>query len=229
MVTLKKPIGEEKKVLEDNKDEDIVNEFLEDTSNSNKDLVKIIEFINQNQDFTNELQAILAKFHNSNLIHIQTEILLLLQEVLHNFVCGKYSIDDDKKLDGKKREKMNKRLGEMSQALMQQNILQTRIQRKQTGVAKNKYEYLTPEAYSSVKTNLKKFVIYEMYKVISPKRIAGETHKDNFLTNAVIRGIKIAAKYEPKVAQDVEKYSPALISEVERQHKQVKSNKGLEL
>ena len=229
MTTYKKPLGDEKKPLDDHEDKDIINEFLEGSVNANKHLVKIIELINQNPDFTNELQAILAKFRNSNLIHLQTEILLLLQEVLNNFVSGKYSIDDDKKLDGKQREKMNKRLGEMSQALMQQNILQTRIQKKQAGVAKDKYEYLTPETYSSLKTNLKKFVVYEMYKVLSPKRIAGESHRDNFITNAVMRGIKVAIKYEPKVAHDMEKSSPGLIPEIERQHKQVKSNKGLEL
>ncbi|MCF8462778.1 MAG: DUF5394 family protein, partial [Rickettsiaceae bacterium] len=59
--------------------------------------------------------------------------------------------------------------------------------------------------------------------------IAGETHRDNFIGNAILRGMKTAIKYEPKVAEDLEKSSPNLIPELAKQHKQVKSTKGLEL
>lgn len=41
-----------------------------------------------------------------------------------------------------------------------------------------------------------RLMIYEVYKIISPNRLAGETAMDNFINNVKTRGIKTAMKYE---------------------------------
>jgi hypothetical protein len=39
-------------------------------------------------------------------------------------------------------------------------------------------------------------VMYELHKVLNPRRIAGETSIENFLNNVAVRGIEVARKYQ---------------------------------
>ena len=41
-----------------------------------------------------------------------------------------------------------------------------------------------------------RLMIYEVYKVMNPNRLAGETGIENFINNVITRGIKTAMKYE---------------------------------
>ncbi len=41
-----------------------------------------------------------------------------------------------------------------------------------------------------------RLMIYEFYKVINPRRIAGETELDNFIANALIMGVEAALQFE---------------------------------
>lgn len=45
---------------------------------------------------------------------------------------------------------------------------------------------------------LMRMVIYEMYKIINPNRIAGETAIENFINNVRFRGLKFALQHEVK-------------------------------
>ena len=49
----------------------------------------------------------------------------------------------------------------------------------------------------------KRFIIYEIYKIINPHQIAGETAIANFINNVMLRGIKEAFKYDPKIASEL--------------------------
>ena len=39
-------------------------------------------------------------------------------------------------------------------------------------------------------------IMYEAYKILNPRRIAGETSLDNFISNVLTRGVKVAREYE---------------------------------
>lgn len=41
-----------------------------------------------------------------------------------------------------------------------------------------------------------RLMVYEVYKIISPRRLAGETDIDNFINNVRTRGVSVAVKYE---------------------------------
>lgn len=45
---------------------------------------------------------------------------------------------------------------------------------------------------------LMRFVIYEIYKMTSPRQLAGETAMQNFVKNVELRGLEEALKYEGK-------------------------------
>ncbi|HJK86288.1 MAG TPA: DUF5394 family protein [Candidatus Megaira endosymbiont of Nemacystus decipiens] len=58
----------------------------------------------------------------------------------------------------------------------------------------------------NLKKLIKNFAIYEIYKIMNPKRIAGETKKMNYINNLVYGGKKLAQRYEGGKASDLKKY-----------------------
>ncbi len=81
-----------------------------------------------------------------------------------------------------------------------------------------------------VKNLLKRFVIYEIYKIMNPKRIAGETKTSNFTNNMITGGLKRALKYEGGKPKDLAKYSPGMIKKLTKYHNKFKTNsKGLQI
>ncbi len=41
-----------------------------------------------------------------------------------------------------------------------------------------------------------RLIIYEIYKITNPNRLAGETEMDNFIKNVKTRGLEVALKYD---------------------------------
>jgi Glu-tRNA(Gln) amidotransferase subunit E-like FAD-binding protein len=86
-----------------------------------------------------------------------------------------------------------------------------------TSEKKDKDRLLTKEAKKNLKKILQSFIVYEIYKVMNPRRIAGETHKDNYFNNLIRGGVKLASKHTGGKEADLKKYGSA---EVERMQKQ---------
>jgi hypothetical protein len=72
---------------------------------------------------------------------------------------------------------------------------------------KNKYSRLKEESKKHLKAILKNFAIYEIYKVMNPRRIAGETAKINYMNNMAVGGEKLASKHTGGRPRDLAKYS----------------------
>ena len=73
---------------------------------------------------------------------------------------------------------------------------------------------------------MRRFVIYEIYKFLNPRRIAGETKKENFIKNFIIRGEKIARKFEGGSKKDIKKYSPEFLKQLRKKRKKFASKGG---
>lgn len=63
---------------------------------------------------------------------------------------------------------------------------------KDVEVEEDKEEELTKEE----RERRHRLMVYEVYKVMNPNRLAGETSIENFINNVITRGIKTAMKYE---------------------------------
>ena len=70
---------------------------------------------------------------------------------------------------------------------------------------KTQSQMITEESKKNLKTLLKNFVIYEIYQVMNPKRIAGETEKTNYQHNLITGGEKKADEYAKHDFSDEEK------------------------
>ena len=78
---------------------------------------------------------------------------------------------------------------------------------------------LDAKAKASVKKIIKEFAIYEVYKVMNPRRIAGETKKDNYAHNMMMGGQKRASKYEGGKESDLKSYGEAEVRRIEQASK----------
>jgi hypothetical protein len=79
------------------------------------------------------------------------------------------------------------------------------IQTQEVGASKNQSQQITEESKKNLKTLLKKFAIYEVYKVMNPRRIAGETKKANYEHNLITGGEEKADKYAGRHFSEKEK------------------------
>ncbi len=70
---------------------------------------------------------------------------------------------------------------------------------------KSKLDSITPESKKNLKTLLKNFVIYEVYKVMNPRRIAGETKEINYKNNLITGDEKKADRYAGRHFSEQEK------------------------
>ena len=85
---------------------------------------------------------------------------------------------------------------------------------------------LDAKAKASVKKIIKEFAIYEVYKVMNPRRIAGETKKDNYAHNMMMGGQKRASKYEGGKESDLKSYGEAEVRRIEQASKTFQKGGG---
>ena len=83
------------------------------------------------------------------------------------------------------------------------DLSQEPIEQKNTEQSK----YITNKSKENLKMILRNAVVYEIYKVMNPRRIAGETAKDNYMHNMLVGGEKLAGKHTGGRPREVAKYS----------------------
>ena len=93
---------------------------------------------------------------------------------------------------------------------------------------KDRSLWLNKQAKNNIKRIMKNFAIYEVYKIMNPKRIAGETAKDNYKHNLMQGGEKLAKKYEGGKAADLQKYGPEEVNRIQKHVMEAKKKGGLE-
>ena len=71
-----------------------------------------------------------------------------------------------------------------------------------------------------------RLAVYEIYKILNPNRLAGETHIENFINNVITRGMKVAMEYEGKEfakhfskedLKNVESYKPSFVEALNKE------------
>ncbi|MFK7967551.1 MAG: DUF5394 family protein [Rickettsiaceae bacterium] len=89
----------------------------------------------------------------------------------------------------------------------------------------NKY-FLDKQAKMNIKKSIKEFAVYEIYKVMNPRRIAGETKKDNYAHNMMMGGKNLASKYEGGQESDLKSYGEKEVRCIEHASKSFQKNGG---
>lgn len=175
---------------------------------------KIFTELSQNDEFEQEIEQMLAILSEQtmDLTKLQTQIILLIRKYL-----GKTKSKDLLlKLD---ENQINQNVAEVSNYLMQQHAIIAKETDKGLGKSKERLQTIGARSRANFKLLVKNFAVYQVYKFMNPKRIAGETRKENFAHNMINGGMKLASHYEGGSKSDIKSYSPQFIKKLENAHK----------
>lgn len=188
----------------------------------NDDSKPLLELLEKEEDFEAEIDKILSNIQDLDLTKLQSQILLYLKNLLSR-IEKKLNIEVTCSIP---RSRIENHLKQLSLYLMNTRSMEVRDASRGIAVGKSKYEYLNKEARAEVRILIKKFAIYELYKILNPRRIAGNTRYENFVNNVIMMGLEVARKYEGGTNKELQKYSPEFIKELERSHIKFKKTGG---
>lgn len=176
------------------------------------ELAHIFEDMEKDNDLGAAVEQLIDEC--DELTELQSKLILLIQEHLKK----KKKALDPKKVAGvdADEEKIARDTEELSRKLLQEvdkelDLTLGRISRK------DRMHILNLEAKKNIKRIMKNFAVYEVYKVMNPKRIAGETAKDNYKHNLIEGGEKLASKYEGGRESDLKRYGSVEVARLKRQ------------
>lgn len=198
-------------ILQDNKD-DILNgldPYLKKKYES--ELAHIFEDLEKDDDLGAAVDQIFEE--TNDLDEIQSKLILVIKEHLKiakkNGKKTKGGVDADV-------SKVSKDITEFCLTIMQD--LDEELDPTLGKVSrKDRAHLLNVEAKKNIKRIMKNFVVYEVYKVMNPKRIAGETVKENYQNNLIEGGQKLAEKYEGGKESDLKSYGSVEVSRMQQQ------------
>lgn len=182
---------------------------------------EILDVLSEKDSFDEEIEQILANFNEQtmDLTKLQTQIILLIKKYLNSSKYKNKSIKIDESV-------IAENIAEVSHHLINQRSEIIKNANKELGVAdsKDNYQAITNQSRSDIKKIIKNFAVYEIYKVMNPKRIAGETRKENFAHNVITGGIDHAKHYAGGTKAEIENYSPQFVKKLETKHQSFKKN-----
>ena len=199
-------------------------ESLDNESNAlPKEAQEMLEVLESDEEFNKEMEELMSAIEAGtlDLTVLQSKFLLLIKSTLARLNKGK-SKALEHLLKGNEKDILDQ-LATLSHHMMMQRT--PVVQEATLGVQnpKDKYSNLTAAAIQSTKQILKRFAVYEVYKIMNPRRIAGETSRDNLVANFITGGIRKAIKYEPK---EFQKTSALEIKQLGKAHNAFKKSGG---
>jgi len=211
--------SEKKKSDEEFKDVlDILDPYTKQKFES--ELVHLFEEMEKDDDLGTAVEKLIDECHEVE--EVQGKLIFLIKEHLKkkrkNSVQGVKEIDADE-------EKIARDAEELCQKLWQKIDQELNAESGEIS-HKGKANILNLESKKFLKRIMKSFVVYEVYKVMNPKRIAGETAKDNYKHNLIEGGASLASKYEGGKAADLKKYGSVEMNRLKRQVTNFKKGDG---
>lgn len=184
------------------------------------ELSHIFEDLEKDDDLGKAIEQICDDTNDLN--EIQSKLILTIKE--HLKISRKSNLRVDEGVDADE-EKIAKDITEFCRTVMQD--LDKDIEQNTGRIShKDRAHLLSVEAKKNLKRVMKSFVIYQVYKIMNPKRIAGETSKENYQNNLIYGGQKLAGKYEGGKEDDLKKYGSAEVNRMQRQASSIKRDGG---
>ncbi|WP_371253108.1 DUF5394 family protein [Orientia tsutsugamushi] len=179
----------------------------QDTSSSDNLVNEFYQKLKNNAEFEAELEALISNFEiNQDVSKLQTNIILLIKKLLLSNSSGSTSIELTQELE----QQITKQIAKISKELIYKHTRTLAEENQDLEQNKDNLEYISEPSRAELKKNLKRFAIYEVYKLLNPRRIAGETRLSNFIHNLIIGGAKYALKYGGGNKNDVSYYNNKL-------------------
>lgn len=194
----------------------------------------LTEHLSKDEAITSQINEFLAALYQEDvdMIAIQSQIIALIHGCVDRF-SEDMGESKDIQFTKKHEEELKKQIKELSLFLMQREANKYGHDECDinTSIGDLHHVSLSIKAKQELQKAVKRFVVYEIYKVMSPIQIAGETMRQNFINNATLRGVDKALEYEGGKEQALQKYGVNTIRELNKNAKgrpQVKHSGFLE-
>lgn len=191
-------------------------EQLETELSSHPKLKEAYYTLAENKEFTVQLEELIKKIDSISLVNLKSELIILIKKYLQN--CF-----DDKKFSKISEMEMIKYIRKFSMMIIAKNkkLQKSFEENKDVDASINMedmdHEYMDGDYLKNFRKIVRNFIVYEIYKLINPRRLAGETKEQNMVDNIVMYGVKRAAKFERK--DGLSKLDPELVKELEKKYK----------
>lgn len=176
------------------------------------ELANIFEDMKESDDLGAAIELMIAECNE--VTEIQSKLVLLIQEHLKN---KKRMLSPEKlaKIEADEK-KIVRDIEELCRKLLKKIDIELDPSLGQIS-SKDRSHILNLESKKNIKRLIKNFAVYEVYKIMNPKRIAGETAKENYVNNLIEYGENIASKYEGRKESDLKRYGSVEVARLKRQ------------
>ncbi len=184
------------------------------------ELENLFEEIGQDEDLGKAVEKIFDEITDLN--EIQVKIILLIRNYLKAKKKSGIDVNKIDELEKKITEDINKFAGKFNRVIGEEidpNL--------GTVSKKGKESILNIEAKKNLKRIMKNFAVYEVYKIMNPKRIAGETKEDNYRKNLMQGGEQLASRYEGGKESDLKQYGEAKVERIKHQALSMSKSGGI--
>ena len=184
------------------------------------ELENLFEEIGQDEDLGKAIEKIFDEITDLN--EIQVKIILLIRNYLKAKKKSGIDVNKIDELEKKITEDINKFAGKFNKVIGEEidpNL--------GTVSKKGKESILNIEAKKNLKRIIKNFAVYEVYKIMNPKRIAGETKEDNYRKNLMQGGEQLASRYEGGKESDLKQYGEAKVERIKHQALSMSKSGGI--
>lgn len=226
--TVINPENEEEEVfIDDGSIEELDYNNLMSEEVLDKDLKELIEASEQDETIEQQLDSLFEELQIDGVVDIAKEkgkILLLLQAYLSR-VSG-LNKEKAKSLLKSREKAINKHIVDLD-SYFRNHVSSFKSRGK--GVfskIKNRFSNMGKQAKNDFRNVVKRFAVYEVYQVMSPKRIAGESKLTNFIHNMIMGGIKLAMKYPGGKEKDLKRYDKKFLLKLQKLHNQLSRQKS---
>ena len=196
---------------------------------ASKKVAAFAALLESNVEFETELEEVLSAIQENsvNLTNAEEHVMLLMEAALKKLNLKAEELDLAHSILKEKRTLILEHLKQLSIYLMTKRAELTRNAMLGTIDQQNKEFLETANVRAHLKQILKRFAIYEMYKIMTPRRIAGQTKAQNFIGNAVMRGIKAAMKNDGVTIKKAQRYLKHTMKHLPKQsQKEILKNIG---
>jgi hypothetical protein len=181
----------------------------------------ILAKLSQDSEFTEAIESIFNESYDFN--ELESKTILLIQQYLTKINGTKNK--NDPEIDV---HKIAKDLDKISR----NHIKNIKLDFDDPDIdltEKGKLHLITGQAKKDLIRTIKNIAVYEVYKAMNPRRIAGETSKENYLNNVVLRGHKIASLHAGGSKSNLKDYTQNEINVINRKRQDFKKGGGLGL
>jgi hypothetical protein len=193
-----------------------------------QDMKAILKKLEKDEDFNQEIDALAKDIDGDNITELFARILAVVKSRL-----PKVSREDAFKLQGilrHRRRAFEKHIEDLSAYLLirrteEKSPAKKTMFNRLTG----RFSKLKLEARKNLSALIKRFVVYEMYKILSPRQIAGETRRETFVHNMIVGGLDRALRHEGGTKSEVANYSKAFLRDLQKRHQAASRAGGIHL